>query len=128
MRIACVGKVRPATVTLPQARWKERVYALSGASAGDGGGPGLPNPAVRDSAAVRAHASQRAGAGHDLLEPTDLCRSSTGQPQRRSRHAWELRVRAGGFVISLLSFIGGMPAAAWGTFEAGRYPKPFHTT
>jgi hypothetical protein len=25
MRIACVGKVRPATVTLPQARWKERV-------------------------------------------------------------------------------------------------------
>ena len=40
MRIACVGKVRPATVTLPQARWKERVYALSGASSGGGGGPG----------------------------------------------------------------------------------------
>ena len=70
-------------------------------------------------AAIRACPSQRAGTGHDLLEPTDLRRSSTGQPQRRSRHAWELRVRAGGLRHLPNSFIGGMPAAEWDSIRSG---------
>src|ERR1700738_4610892 len=64
----------------------------------------------------------------DLLEGSDLRRPSTGQPQRRSRHAWSCECERTGFVISLLPSSEECRPRSGTAFEAGRYPEPFHTT
>jgi hypothetical protein len=44
--------------------------------------------AGRNGAKICANPRRRIGTVKDLLERSDLRRPSTGQPQRRSRHAW----------------------------------------